>query len=154
MNNYTIDNFELESILEQASGSWSNKNPYCYGVNEEGHFSINYSGILSFLIRRAGNICKSYASDLFITWSGLTERLQDVSYTGEKLLFGFRECGVDSNAFVLSRLNNYGKEGMMSEIKELYILEIKAEPMYGSCGEVTRVDIEMKLGKAELKEEE
>ena len=146
--NYTMENFEMESVLKECTGSWSNKNPYYYGVSKEGKFSINYSDILTFLIQVAGKICKYYASDLFITWSSLEEKLKDVEYTGGKILFGFRESGVDSNAFVLSRLNNYGKEQMDKDIKELYMLEVEIEKSYGGIsGTLDRMDISMKLGK-------
>lgn len=49
--NYTVENFEMESVLKEGTGSWSNKNPYYYGVSKEGKFSINYSDILTFLIQ-------------------------------------------------------------------------------------------------------
>lgn len=140
--NYTIEDFEMGRVLKQASGSWCNKDPYYYGVSTEGKFDINYSDILTFLIQTAGRVCKHYASDLFITWSFLEERLKDPNYTGEKLLFGFREMGMDSNTHVLSRLNSYGKQQMMAEIQKLYMLEV----------EVIDRDISMKLGKANLKE--
>lgn len=147
--NYTVENFEMESVLKEDTGSWNNKNPYYYGVSKEGKFSINYSDILTFLIQVAGKICKYYASDLFITWSSLEEKLKDVEYTGGKILFGFRESGVDSNAFVLSRLNNYGKEQMEKDIKELYLLEVKVDKSYGEIsGSLERMDISMKFGRA------
>ena len=149
--NYTVENFEMESILKESVGSWSNKNPYYYGISKEGKFSINYSDILTFLIQVAGKICKHYASDLFVTWSSLEEKLKDVEYTGEKILFGFRENGVDSNAFILSRLNNYGKEQMEKDIKELYMLEVKIDKSYGKISESLEcIDISMKFGKAKL----
>ena len=152
--NYTVENFEMESVLKKDTGSWSNNNPYFYGISEEGKFSINYSDILTFLIQVAGKICKYYASDLFITWSSLEEKLKDVEYTGGKILFGFRESGVDSNTFILSRLNNYGKEQMKKDIKELYLLEVKIDKSYGEISErLERMDISMKLGKAKLVEE-
>lgn len=151
--NYTVENFEMESVLKEDAGSWSNKNPYYYGVSKEGKFSINYSDILTFLIQVAGKICKYYANDLFITWSSLEEKLKDVEYTGGKILFGFRESGVDSNAFVLSRLNNYGKEQMKKDIKELYLLEVEIDKSYGEIsGNLERMDISMKFGKAKLTE--
>lgn len=150
---YTMENFELESVLDDAEGRWSNRNPYFYGVSEEGKFNINYSSILTFLIKVAGRICKYYASDLFITWSSLEEQLYNVEYTGGKILFGFRESGVDSNSFVLSRLNNYGKEQMEKDIKELYMLEVEINKSYGRIsGNLESIDISMKLGKAKLVE--
>lgn len=153
MNNkeYTMENFEMESVLDESTGSWSNSNTYFYGISKEGKFSINYSSILTFLIQVAGRICKHYASDLFITWNSLEEKLKDVEYSGGKILFGFREMGVDSNTFVLSRLNNYGKEQMDKDIEELYMLDVTIEKTYGKIsGDLERMDISMKLGKAKV----
>lgn len=148
MKEYTIDNFDMETVLYEDRGNWKNKPPYEYfiGVHKEGEFIINYSDILTFLIQTAGKICKRYASDLFITWSGLDEKLHDSKYAGEKLLFGFRENGMDSNTFVLSRLNHYGKKQMMQDIKELYLLNVEV------YDEESGKYITMKLGKATLKE--
>ena len=138
----TIDDFKMESVLLMARGAWLNKNMYSNGISEEGKFDINYSSILSFLIQKAGGICKHYASDLFITWNYIHDKLEDLHYKGEKILFGFREMGVDSNGFVLSRCNNYGIEDMYDEIKELYILNIEVDEDFYMT---------MELGKAVLK---
>lgn len=138
----TIDDFKMESVLFTAEGCWVNTNQYYNGTSEEGKFDINYSSILSFLIQRAGGICRHYSSDLFITWNYIHDKLKDLHYKGDKILFGFREMGVDSNGFVLSRCNNYGIEDMYNEIKELYVLDIKVnEDFY----------MTMQLGKAVLK---
>lgn len=123
----TIDDFKMGSVLFTAEGYWVNANHYYNGISEEGKFDINYSNILSFLIQKAGSICKHYASDLFITWNYIQDKLKDSHYKGDKILFGFREMGVDSNGFVLSRCNNYGIEDMNDEIKELYVLDIKVD---------------------------
>lgn len=123
----TIDDFKMGSVLFTAEGYWVNANQYYNGISEEGKFDINYSNILSFLIQKAGSICKHYASDLFITWNYIQDKLKDSHYKGDKILFGFREMGVDSNGFVLSRCNNYGIEDMNDEIKELYVLDIKVD---------------------------
>lgn len=153
MTKYTEENFELESVLMNATGSWSNKNSYFYGISSEGKFDINYSGILTFLIQAAGRICKHYASDLFISWSSLEKRLSDVNFEGGKFFFGFREMGVDHNVYVLSRLNNYGKVQMEKDIQELYMLEVSTEKSYGGfSGNLERIDMTMKLGKAKLVE--
>lgn len=138
----TIDDFKMGSVLFTAEGYWVNANQYYNGISEEGKFDINYSSILSFLIQRAGGICKHYSSDLFITWCYIYDKLKDLHYKGDKILFGFREMGVDSNAFVLSRYNNYGIDGMHDEIKELYVLDIKVDEDFYMT---------MQLGKAVLK---
>lgn len=139
----TIDDFKMESVLFTAEGCWVNANQYYNGISEEGKFDINYSSILSFLIQRAGGICKHYSSDLFITWCYIHDKLKDSHYKGDRILFGFREMGVDSNGFVLSRCNNYGIDGMHDEIKELYILDIKVDE--------DSYMMRMEFGKAVLK---
>ena len=123
----TIDDFKMGSVLFTAEGYWVNANQYYNGISEEGKFDINYSIILSFLIQRAGGICRHYSSDLFITWCYIYDKLKDLHYKGDKILFGFREMGVDSNGFILSRCNNYGIKNMNDEIKELYALDIKVD---------------------------
>lgn len=138
----TIDDFKMESVLFTEKGCWVNVNQYYNGISEEGKFDINYSSILSFLIQKAGEICKHYSSDLFITWNYIHDKLKDLHYKGDKILFGFREMGVDSNGFILSRCNNYGIENMYDEIKELYILDIKVDEDFYMT---------MQLGKAVLK---
>lgn len=138
----TINDFKMESVLFTAGGCWVNAHQYYNGTSEEDKFEINYSSILSFLIQRAGGICKHYSSDLFITWCYIYDKLKDLHYKGDKILFGFREMGVDSNAFVLSRCNNYEINGMYNEIKELYVLDIKVDEEFYMT---------MELGKAVLK---
>lgn len=57
--------------------------------------NLNTSGILTALIQEAGK-CKSYASDLFLSWAGLQEDLQGWNRPGKtSYLFGFRDDGVD-----------------------------------------------------------
>lgn len=58
--------------------------------------NVNLSSILTVLIQEAGRWCRSYASDLFIYWEALTERMKDGSLETGSMLFGFRELGVDN----------------------------------------------------------
>ena len=69
-------------------------------------FEINYSSILTKLIQECGRLCESYASDLFIDWNTIIQKLKDRTIETSVYLFGIRETGVDHNAFVLSRYNN------------------------------------------------
>ena len=84
---YTLEDFTMESVMKEATGEWSNDI-----FSGEKCWNINYSDILTFLIQKAGTICKNYASDLFISWSSLeNEMKQDgQEYAGGKYLFGFR----------------------------------------------------------------
>jgi hypothetical protein len=65
----------------------------------EGKWEINYSSILTKLIQEAGRWCDDYASDLFIRWEGIKEKLDDGSMSSESYVFGFRESGVDGNSW-------------------------------------------------------
>lgn len=64
-----------------------------------------------------------------------------------KYLFGFRESGVAHDTYILSRLNNYGMEGLKNDVKELYVLEvyIKKSDVYYMGDE-----IKMQFGKIDM----
>ncbi len=146
MREYTIEDFEFESISEKSYGHWEQswKDP------AKGMFAVNYCSILTALIQVAGRICRRYASDLFIDWMSINKKLQDKSYNGGKYLFGFREDGVDHAPYVLSRLNSSGFLYSRSVIKEMYMLEIKVEHNEEYPDDI---DIYMYLGKARLMED-
>lgn len=141
---YTLEDFTMESVMKEATGNWSGDI-----FSGEKCWNINYSDILTFLIQKAGTICKNYASDLFISWSSLENEMkkEGQEYAGGKYLFGFRESGVDHDNYVLSRLNNYGVEGLKRDVKELYMLEvsIKKSDVYYMGNE-----IKMQLGKIDM----
>ena len=60
------------------------------------------------MIQIAGRYCESYASDLFLIWQALEERLKNPNYEGESLILGFRKMGVDKNETVVNNYNaNY-----------------------------------------------
>ena len=66
------------------------------------------------------------------TWKySVDANMNNYDFNGGKILFGFRDSGVDGNSYVLSRINNYGKEGMEKEIKELYMMEFFVEKQHG-----------------------
>lgn len=65
-----------------------------------------YPGSLTRLIQEAGRWCKSYASDLFIIWSGIDRRLRQGTLLSETELFGFRESGIDSKSYIFGRYEN------------------------------------------------
>lgn len=66
--------------------------------------SFNYSSILSKLIVEAGTHCQSYASDLFISWESLMDKIHGITEnTRFEEWFGFRDMGVDHKAFMNSR---------------------------------------------------
>lgn len=104
MRDYTMDDFKVnrEKCKFHDAGYW--RYAWQSWYNKDG-FDINCSSILTSLIQKAGRWCERYASDLFIIWSSLEKRLEDINYTGEKLVLGFRESGVDKNEIVVRNYN-------------------------------------------------
>lgn len=86
-------------------------------------FEVNYSSILTKLIKECGRLCDSYASDLFITWNEIVQRLKEKTMETSAYLFGIREDGVDHNEFVLSRYNNNGCYAKY-EYRKIYRLDV------------------------------
>lgn len=88
----------------------------------------NYSSVLSRLIVEAAKHCKSYASDLFISWNSLLEKANaldaDNGNTGFTEYFGFRESGVDHETFIKCRLENPGCYGE-NPYKAIYKVDVK-----------------------------
>lgn len=88
---------------------------------------VPYSNILSRLIVEAGKRCKSYASDLFISWESV---LNDISKIEENTnltyYFGFRDMGVDHEVFIQTRLDSpeaYGEKPFES----IFRLDVKVD---------------------------
>jgi hypothetical protein len=100
-----------KKLITKETGRWNKEK-----------WSINYSDILSTLIKEAAK-CEKYASDLFIDWLSLNKRLEDREYTGENMLFGFRDMGVDHTDFVKVHLTN-GDE-LDKNYNSIYELVIK-----------------------------
>ena len=86
-------------------------------------FEINYSSILTKLIKECGRLCDSYASDLFITWNEIVQKLKEKTMKTSAYLFGIREDGVDHNEFVVSRYNNNGCYAKY-EYRKIYRLDV------------------------------
>lgn len=118
---WSLEDIKMINVLDTATGQW-----ICTEYCPEGRFDVNTSSILSRLIVIAGQICKSYSSDVIITWEEVTREFNDPEYKGGKYLFGFRELGVDGNTQVLARLNSE-IEGYIREIKDLYMIDVSIE---------------------------
>ena len=113
---YTIDDLKMEEKpYANAVGWW---------LNHKERFDINYSTILTKLIQEAGRWCERYASDLFIDWISLMEKLADRNFEGGCFIFGFRRDGVDHTSYILSRLN----DGESKEYyRSIWRLEVEVE---------------------------
>lgn len=66
-----------------------------------GRHNANLSSLLTKLIQEAGRWCKTYASDLFIWWRAITEKMENGTLTEGSYLFGFYESGVDNENSIL-----------------------------------------------------
>lgn len=88
-------------------------------------FDINCSSILTRLIQECGRLCESYASDLFIIWNEIIQKLKEKTMETSAYLFGIREMGVDSSEFIISRYNSdcYAKH----EYRKIYRLDVIVE---------------------------
>ena len=117
MKTYTIDDFKPESVYTYSEGILS------YAWNEP-KWDINDSSILTKLIQEAGRWCENYASDLFIDWQTIDQKLKDPEYTGGKYLFGFREMGVDHAPYILFHFNHNGRS---EYYRSIWCLEITVE---------------------------
>lgn len=105
MRELTMDDFKVdrEKCKFHEHGIWC-KGFFRIFTDEDG-YEINYSSIVTYLIQIAGRFCESYASDLFLIWSCLEDRIKDKEYRGEKLILGFRRMGVDKNDIVVKNYN-------------------------------------------------
>lgn len=104
-------------------------------ITAQGYKStINYSDILTRLIKEAAE-CKSYSSDLWITWKyNVDQPLDDEELESKTVWFGFRELGVDHGEYIKHKVNepesygDYNKE--YYSIWRLDIEEIPKQECY------------------------
>lgn len=127
----TIDDLLVSGTILEASG-------YSYDMLDRKKVAVNYTNIQSFLIKEAGSLCDCYASDLLFNLKEVDELLhQTETDFHERVAFGFRKSGVDSNKFTLSRLsqpNMYGS--ITNEYRALYVLDIDMSHTEGGIPEV------------------
>ena len=113
--------FKLKEITMDATGCFVESYPY----SKEGRWNINYSGILSDLICKAGRYCKHYASDLFIDWKEIENSLDNADYKGDTYLFGFFPRRDDFN-FRFFHLSSFNQSSIRfftgTELNSLYFL--------------------------------
>lgn len=84
---------------------------------------LNYSSIFTELIHAAG-VCEYFASDIFIDLKGIEQTI--INAENGVFYFGYRNSGVDGNAFVKCRL----AENRYYEYIRLYRLEISVDGEY------------------------
>lgn len=139
----TENDFIFTGDVITESGYWGRG-----AFDREKSWTGNLSGILTKLIQVAGTTCKSYASDLFISWSSLEKKRKSYDFDGGRFLFGFREMGVDHNPYVLSRINKWDSCYDDFYLGGIYMLDVE---VYKDSGE--RGAIRYQFGKVKLKNE-
>lgn len=102
---------KTERLITRAIGEYYEK-WMCRSAN------INTSGIRTALIKEAAK-CEHYASDIFILWNMIEERMESENFAGETFLFGFRDDGVDDKQFISERNRE--------EYRAIYELEVKVD---------------------------
>ena len=75
-------------MKENAKGFWY-----------KDHYDINLSSIYTELIKQAAK-CESYSSDILYDIKEIEKYLHEYSNKKITKLFGFRDCGVDSNLLI------------------------------------------------------
>lgn len=128
-----------------------------YFDSREAKLTINYSSILTYLIKECGRLCDSYASDLFIEWNAILDKFKDSDfYKGTPdepqtvhFFFGIRESGVDANEWIKGNINDYDKHAYLY-YRALYVLEVKIRCGYLGFTDCFEGDIEMELKKCSL----
>lgn len=100
-------------------------------INNFGHTKYaNLSSEYSELITCAGRYCVRFASDVIISINSLEEWLKESNPHEEKVfVFGFREFGVDHEAFVEASLPNANKDirrlTLQARYRALYLWYIR-----------------------------
>lgn len=71
-------------------------------------WEINVSDILTKLIKEVGRLCDSYASDLFIAWNVIQEKLDNGTIRGDdRYVFAIRDSGIDHAVWYENHKNEH-----------------------------------------------
>ena len=77
--------------MYEIEKDFSTKKYYAEIIEAQGRdFDINYSSILTKLIQECGRLCEAWASDLFITWNSIEQKLKEKTMETSTYLFGIR----------------------------------------------------------------
>lgn len=92
------------------------------GYVYEDKTEINMSSIYSKLIQEAGRYCDRFASDLLYDIQNIEHHLE--AQKSETLYIGFRRYGVDSNAYITTKI----PQELDSTYRVIYSVKIDFEP--------------------------
>ena len=96
---------------------------------------LNYSSIATKLIKCAAE-CKSYSSDMLITWAGIQRLIDNPESGNYEFWFGFREMGVDCKSFIENRISSAAMYGVDENFyRKIYKVQVN----------ITRDYMEMRL---------
>lgn len=97
---------------------------------------INLSSILDRLITGAGRFCQRFASDLFISWNGILNYIQNRPNHDKRriIMLATRRNGVDGDDFILCNLENIEKYA------EIFLINIEDDAIDGN------ISVSMKTG--------
>jgi len=115
---------ELDNFLSKGEKKLVGSSKGSY-ISDYDSFTINYSSILSSLIKVAGTCCDSYASDLFIDWNAIKLKLDSGKMRSEKIFFGFRDSGIDGKDFIVGRLTTICNASSDYYYKKMFVLDIE-----------------------------
>ena len=109
----------------------------CY-PNNEYYYDGNISDIISKLIQDCGRFTERYNSDLFITLQSMHKELEHRKQPIDKpmvYIYAMRESGVDSNSFMVCRLNEYkdNPAALESYYRRIYAIYLIPEQEIQSC---------------------
>lgn len=90
---------------------------------------LNTSSLYSFLIKEAGRLCDSYASDLFYDLKTLDEALADdtsilFDQCEYRWVIGIRDMGCDHDSLIMSRIKDHTYK---AAYRKMYYLEVISE---------------------------
>ena len=106
-----------------------------YGVGWNKYMTLNMSTIYDKLIKEAAK-CRYYASDLIIDIRALERAIE--AKENKLVFFGFRESGVDHEAFIDSRLESSGGNPEVN-YRAIWAVDLKFDPVnnygegWGTC---------------------
>ena len=157
-----MENERLYKALAHARKASIMENTFQVSQNWAGdRFNgINLSSEMSFLIKEAGRLCDSFASDLFYDLKTLHNDLVGTK-DKDSVLFdqneyhwvvGIRDYGCDHDNFIISRLQD--NENMAARYRAMYEIEVKPHERWEDDFTMTLYPIDVRMLQHYFKYEE
>lgn len=113
---------QIKELRETLAGTIRENGHLEYVIGENGAYhkwSINTSFILTKLIQEAGKWCEYHASDLFIFWSSIEEKLKNGTLESGEYVFAMTKDGVDHRTYYILH------EKKMNYYRAVWFLDVK-----------------------------